>query len=109
MKYKIRKRKIKRITNLKIILKKKKISQTELAKLSDLEIYQVSNIVSGKQKDILLSTAKRICNALNISLNDAFGELGDCEHEYKYLSFENDGKIICNRCGKQLGTIELSK
>ena len=74
VKYKIRKIRKKRRTNLKIILRQKKITQTKLAELSDLEIYQVSNIVTGKQKDLLMSTAKKICNALNVTLDEAFGD-----------------------------------
>lgn len=73
-KYKIRKIRKKRRTNLKIILRQKKITQTKLAELADLEIYQVSNIVTGKQKDFLMSTAKKICNALNVTLDEAFGD-----------------------------------
>jgi transcriptional regulator with XRE-family HTH domain len=73
--YKIRKIKGRiRRTNLRIILREKGITISELAKITDLEISQVSNICSGKQKDMKLSTAKKICNALNISLEEAFGD-----------------------------------
>lgn len=102
VKYKIRKIRKKRRTNLRVIIKQKRITQTQLAQLSDLEIYQVSNIVSGKQKDMLMSTAKKICNALNVSLDEAFGEFGDCEHPFKYLKFEEDGACYCDKCDKKL-------
>jgi DNA-binding Xre family transcriptional regulator len=51
------------------------MKQKHLAELADLELYQVSNIVTGMQKDMLLSTAKKICNALNITLDEAFGDI----------------------------------
>ncbi len=74
-KYKIRKIKKKRSrTNLRVILRERKITQTELAEMAGLEVYQISNIVTGKQKDLLMSTAKKICNALNITLDEGFGD-----------------------------------
>lgn len=73
-KYKIRKIRKKRRTNLRVFLREHKITQTELAQMAGLQIYQVSNIVSGKQKDILMSTAKKICNALSLTLDEAFGD-----------------------------------
>ncbi len=68
-------------TNLKVILTQDKITQTKLAEMADLEIYQVSNIASGKQKDLLLSTAKKICVALNRSLDEVFGDCNLIEKE----------------------------
>lgn len=55
-------------------MRQKKITVTKLAQLSDLEIYQVSKIASGMQKDLLMSTAKKICNALGESLDTVFGD-----------------------------------
>jgi len=86
---------------LRVILRQNKITQTQLAQMADLEIYQVSNIVSGKHKDMLMSTAKKICNALNISLDEAFGEFGDCEHPFKHLRFQGDN-CYCDKCDKKL-------
>lgn len=57
-----------------IILRTKKISQKELAQASGLEAYQISNIITGKYKDLLMSTAKKICNALGVTLDEAFGD-----------------------------------
>jgi putative transcriptional regulator len=59
---------------LKTILKQRNITQTELAKMTDLEIYQVSKICSGKLNDMLLSTALKICNALDVSFERIFGD-----------------------------------
>jgi transcriptional regulator with XRE-family HTH domain len=73
--YKIRKIRVKRRTKLRLYLREHKITQTKLAELADMEIYQISNIASGKQKDILLSTAKRICNALGTTLDEVFGDV----------------------------------
>jgi DNA-binding Xre family transcriptional regulator len=60
--------------NLKIILHERRIQQKDLAKLANLETYQISNYVSGKYDDILLGTAIKICYALNCSIEEAFGD-----------------------------------
>lgn len=72
--YKVRKIKKKRRTDLLVLMRDRKISQTLLALLSDLETHQIQNIVTGQQKDLLMSTAKKICNALDVSLDEAFGD-----------------------------------
>jgi DNA-binding Xre family transcriptional regulator len=59
---------------LKSILIERKITQTKLAEMANLEIGQVSNLCSGLQSDCLMSTAKRICNALEVRLEDIFGD-----------------------------------
>jgi hypothetical protein len=51
------------------------MSQKELAKFSDVAEYKVSQLCMGKSKDLFLSTAKRICEVLNCSLDDAFGDV----------------------------------
>lgn len=74
MKYKIRTSPQKRETNLQKILNKKKMTQKHLAKLADLEVYQVSKLCTGLQTDFLISTAKKICNTLDVTLDEAFGD-----------------------------------
>jgi DNA-binding Xre family transcriptional regulator len=69
------KRRLSKTTNLKLILETKRMSQKKLAELSDLETYQISNIVNGKAPNIYLTTAKKICNALNCSLDEAFEDI----------------------------------
>ncbi len=61
-------------SNLKVILHERRIQQKDLAKLADLETYQISKYVSGKYEDILMGTAIKICYALNCSIDDAFGD-----------------------------------
>jgi transcriptional regulator with XRE-family HTH domain len=73
-KYLVRKIRKKRRTNLMLILRGKKITQKKLAEMADMEVYQISKIATGMQKDLLMSTAKRICNALNVTLDEAFGD-----------------------------------
>jgi DNA-binding Xre family transcriptional regulator len=60
-----------------MILLDKKMSQKELAKLSDVEEYKISLLCSGKSNDSLLSTAKRICDVLQVNLDDAFGDVNE--------------------------------
>jgi DNA-binding Xre family transcriptional regulator len=63
------------MTRLKKVLNDKKLSQKELAKLSDVAEYKISQLCAGKSKDLFLSTAKKICDVLNCTLDDAFGDL----------------------------------
>jgi len=64
-----------RRTKLKQMIQKRGMKQYQLAKLADMQIYQVSQLASGKQTDLMLSTAGRICNALNCTLDEAFSDL----------------------------------
>lgn len=73
----------KRRTNLRVILKKHNIKQQYLAQESDMENCQISGLCTGKKDDIMLSSAKRICNAINnilgeeemkYNLHDVFGD-----------------------------------
>lgn len=70
-------------TNLQEVLKRHGIKQYELAQESDMDTWLISEVCTGKKKDIMLSTAMRICDALNdllikeeieYNLHDIFGE-----------------------------------
>ena len=50
------------------------MTMRRVCELADIETYQLTNLASGKQVDCFLSTAKKICNALNCSLDDIFGD-----------------------------------
>ena len=63
------------MTRLKKVLIEKRMTQKELSKLSDVAEYKISQLCMGKSKDLFLSTAKRICEVLNCSLDDAFGDV----------------------------------
>lgn len=63
------------MTRLKMILINKKITQKKLANLSNVAEYKISLLCAGKSKDLYLSTMKKICEALNCSLDDAFGDI----------------------------------
>ncbi len=61
-------------TILSVLLKEKRTNPAEMCRKADLEYSQVYPIVNGKQHDMLLSTAKRIANAMNCSLDTCFGD-----------------------------------
>ena len=63
------------MTRLKKILNDKNMSQKELAKISDVAEYKISQLCMGKSKDLFFSTAQRICDALKCTLDDAFGDI----------------------------------
>lgn len=63
------------MTRLKKVLNDKKITQKELAKISEVAEYKISQLCAGKSKDLFMSTARRICTALECSLDDAFGDV----------------------------------
>ena len=54
------------MTRLKKVLNDKRITQKELAKLSEVAEYKISQLCMGKSKDLFLSTAHRICEVLNL-------------------------------------------
>jgi DNA-binding Xre family transcriptional regulator len=60
-------------TRLKKILMYKGITQTELSEMTGIALYMISNLCSGKQKNIYLTNAKKICYALGLTLDDVFG------------------------------------
>lgn len=73
----------KRRTNLKVVLRRHGIKQYELAQAADMDTWLISAVCTGRKIDMKLSTAMRICNALNdilesdkmmYNLHDLFGE-----------------------------------
>jgi DNA-binding Xre family transcriptional regulator len=65
----------KRFTRLKKILIEKKMTQKELSKISDVAEYKISQLASGTISNIYLTTAKKICEVLGVTLDDAFGDV----------------------------------
>jgi DNA-binding Xre family transcriptional regulator len=65
----------KRFTRLKKILIERKMTQKELSKISDVAEYKISQLASGTISNIYLTTAKRICEVLQVTLDDAFGDV----------------------------------
>lgn len=59
-------------TKLQIILHSLGMTHAYLAKISNTETYQINKICNGKGTKISMETAKRICKALNLTLNDVF-------------------------------------
>lgn len=81
--YQIRVDKEKRNTNIKTILQRHNIKQYVLAQEADMEDWQISKLCTGQHTDMLLSTSKRVCNAINdiiddpnitYTLHDVFGD-----------------------------------
>jgi DNA-binding Xre family transcriptional regulator len=81
--YIIRGTKDKRRTHLRDILRQHSLKQYQLAEASQLELWQISEMCTGKRNDMLLTTAKRLCNGLNdlvekdnihYTIHDIFGD-----------------------------------
>jgi DNA-binding Xre family transcriptional regulator len=53
----------------------RKITQKELARLSEVAEYKISQLCAGKSKNLYITTAKKICEVLNCTLDDAFGDV----------------------------------
>lgn len=58
------------VCRLYIILHERKITQSELAKLTGLSQNTISSLVSGKSKQIRYDTLDRICKALEVTPGD---------------------------------------
>lgn len=69
------------MTRLKKILNKKNMTQKKLSQKADVAQYIISNLCQGKAKNFHFSTAKKICNVLNCSLDQAFGDYEFNEEE----------------------------
>jgi DNA-binding Xre family transcriptional regulator len=63
------------MTRLKKLLYDKRMTQKDLSKISEVAEYKISQLCAGKGKNVYLSTAKKICVALNCTLDDAFGDI----------------------------------
>tara|TARA_Y100000590_G_C15592160_1_gene966538 strand:+ start:66 stop:281 length:216 start_codon:yes stop_codon:yes gene_type:complete len=60
------------ITNLDVMLAKRKMSLSELSKKVGISIVNLSRIKKGKVKGIRFSTLNDICNALDCKPGDIF-------------------------------------
>lgn len=58
------------VCRLYIILHERKITQSELAKMTGLSQNTISSLVSGKSKQIRYDTLDRICKALEVTPGD---------------------------------------
>ena len=63
------------MTRLKKVLDDKKMKQKELSVKSEIGEYKISLLCSGKATNIHLATAKKICDVLNCTLDQAFGDV----------------------------------
>lgn len=63
------------MTRLKKMLNDKNMTQKQLAEKSDIGEYKISLLCSGKVNNLHLSTAKKICDVLDCTLDDAFGDI----------------------------------
>ncbi len=68
--------KLTQATRLRIIslLKKNKMSENKLSTLSCISSTTLNNFLSGKNKDIKLTTLLHICEGFNITLLDFFND-----------------------------------
>jgi len=75
----------KRKTKLSVVAANKNFGTVKLAKSTNLENGQISNYLSGVQTNMMLDTAKKICNVLGSSLDETFGE-GEIDFKTKLLN-----------------------
>lgn len=61
-------------SKLERVMYEKGILQKEVAEKANIQLYQISELCSGKKTNIMLDTAKRICKVLKCSLDKAFGD-----------------------------------
>lgn len=73
-KYKIRNKPDIRETRLKSILDEKNIMQKQLAEMTGIKEYSINLICNGRRYDFRINTAKRICNALGLSMDEVFSD-----------------------------------
>ncbi len=59
-------------TKLEAAINKIGVTQRQLARATNIKCYLISGYVSGKKKDMLLSTAKKICKVMDCTLSELF-------------------------------------
>lgn len=59
-------------TNLREALKRADITQRALAAAIDMDVSNISNIVNGKQRDLQVSSALKIADALGSTVEELF-------------------------------------
>jgi DNA-binding Xre family transcriptional regulator len=69
-----RKKYVEARTRLQHILNERGVMQKDVAEWANIEKYQMSQICSGQKTNIMLDTAKKICRALGVTLDEAFGD-----------------------------------
>lgn len=62
------------VMRLKVVLAQKGMQQKELAEMAGMENYQISQLCTEKKPNITLGTAKRIADALGVTLDEVFGD-----------------------------------
>lgn len=65
----------KKKTRLKMMIEARNLDQNELSTMTGIMTYQISNLASGKNTSCHIDTIKRICEALDCSFDDAFGDI----------------------------------
>jgi DNA-binding Xre family transcriptional regulator len=73
-------------TKLSEVLPKKGIRPMQLAANSGVANNIISNLLSGIQTNLHLDNAKKICNILDCTLDEAFGD-GKIDHRTQILDF----------------------
>lgn len=60
--------------NLKLLKKKKGLSQSDLCKKANLAYHTIAKIEAGSTTDPRISTLKKIADALNVSIDTLIGK-----------------------------------
>lgn len=61
-------------TNLRPIRKKRKVTQTELARLTGLSRQYINQIENGKASNVSVNIALKIASALDVDVGDLFNQ-----------------------------------
>lgn len=79
------------MTRIKEILKEKEMTVNQLADMLDISRQALSKQIQGK---MLVETAQRIADALNVPMWQLFASPNDIQ--------KTDGSLICPKCGTPL-------
>lgn len=89
--------------NLGKVRKEKKLKQTDLALMTGISQKAISELESGKSKGVSFSTASKLCEVLNVTLNELF----EVEKDIEDLEIEVLEKPSCSFCGKKEHEVDV--
>jgi len=89
--------------NLGKVRKDKKLKQTDLALMTGISQKAISELESGKSKGISFSTASRLCEVLDVTLNELF----EIEKNGENIEIEVLEKPSCSFCNKKEHEVDV--
>ena len=91
--------------NLSILRKQRSLRQTDLSKMTGISQKALSELETGKSKGVSFSTLTKLCDALEVSIDQLFDLAPDENNQAPAIMLIE--KPSCSFCGKNESDVEL--